>query len=279
MSEQLEALEHMFPDCVVEASLPTISIFINNDLSHYESSIIFKLISNYSTEGEMLKDPHISFGEIQSTVLSLEDCALLTKELMDVIEADPTDLIAATVFAREQLLTKLEAAITERSNAKIVAVSEHSESRTTHDSKTDVDEQWIKRLCILKSNVIRSKKSVFFAHTAYVLSVEDVKQFHAFLCDTQGIDNATHNIVAYRLCQTGDPSCLHEDFDDDGEHAAGGRLLLLMQKMKLYNRVAIVTRYFGGVQLGPARFKYINDCAQEVMLKAKQVDPNFCSGL
>lgn len=279
MSEQLAALEHMFPDCVVEVSLPIVSVFINNDRSQYESSITFSLSSNHSVESP--ENLQIDSAEIQSTTLSLADCELLTKELTDVIKADPTDLIAAAVFAHEQLLSKLESAAEEekKNNTKVVSVSKQSGSQAIHGSTSGVDDQWLKRLSVLKSNVLKVKKSVFFANTAHVLSIEDINRFHAFLCDTQGIDNATHNIVAYRLCQTGDQSSLQEGFDDDGEHAAGGRLLLLMQKMKVYNRVAIVTRYFGGVHLGPARFKHINDCAQEVILKAKQVDPNFCSGL
>lgn len=31
MNEQLGALEHMFPECTVDVSLPVVSLFINND--------------------------------------------------------------------------------------------------------------------------------------------------------------------------------------------------------------------------------------------------------
>lgn len=276
MNEQLGALEHMFPECTVDVSLPVVSLFINNDKSRYESSIVFNLSLSNSVEDS--KDLLINSAEIQSTTLSFDDCRLLTKELMDIVEADPTDLIAAAVFAYGKLVSALESF--NRNNVpKAAFTSEQSKSPVLCKSALCIDDHWLKERCILKSNTIKSKKSVFFAHTAHVLTIEDVDRLCIFLKDTQGLDDATHNIIAYRLCSTKDPSDLQEGFDDDGEHAAGGRLLLLMQKMKVYNRVAIVTRYFGGIPLGPARFKHINDCAQEIILEAKGLDPNFCSGL
>ncbi|EFO62902.1 Impact-like protein [Giardia lamblia P15] len=276
MNEQLEALEHMFPECTVDISLPLVSLFINNDKSRYESSAVFNV--SLSNSAEESNDLLINSAEIQSTILSFDDCRLLTKELMDIIKADPTDLIAAAVFAYGKLVSKLES--TNRNSAnKAALASEQSKCPTMCESAPCIDDYWLKERCILKSSTIKSKKSVFFAHTAHVLTIEDVDQLCTFLKNTQGIDDATHNIVAYRLCSTRDPSDLQEGFDDDGEHAAGGRLLLLMQKMKVYNRIAIVTRYFGGIPLGPARFKHINDCAQEIILEAKGLDPNFCSGL
>ena len=277
MNEQLEALEHMFPDCVVEISLPVVSIFINSDKSHYESSITFSLSLNNSdeTSGDLL----INSAEVQSTILSSDVCRLLTRDLINVVEADRADLIAATVFAYGKVISELESAAKETNAIKAASASKQSNSQTVHKNPSCTDDHWLKEFCALKSNVIKSKKSVFFAHTAHVLTVEDVNRFRTFLMDAQGLGDATHNIVAYRLCPTGDSSSLQEDFDDDGEHAAGGRLLLLMQKMKVYNRVVIVTRYFGGVLLGPVRFKHINDCAQEVILQAKQTDPKFCSGI
>lgn len=46
------------------------------------------------------------------------------------------------------------------------------------------------------------------------------------------------------------------DNDDDGETAAGGRLLHLLQLVDARNVIVIVSRWYGGIQLGPGNFFY-----------------------
>ena len=56
-----------------------------------------------------------------------------------------------------------------------------------------------------------------------------------------------------------------QDSDDDGETAAGGRLLHLLQMVDARNVVVVVSRWYGGVLLGPARFTHINNAARELL--------------
>lgn len=56
-----------------------------------------------------------------------------------------------------------------------------------------------------------------------------------------------------------------QDCDDDGEDAAGGRLLHLLQMVDARNVVVVVSRWFGGVLLGPARFALINNTARQLL--------------
>lgn len=58
-----------------------------------------------------------------------------------------------------------------------------------------------------------------------------------------------------------------QDSDDDGETAAGGRLLHLLQLMDAWNVLVVVTRWYGGVKLGPDRFRLINSVAREAVLR------------
>jgi Uncharacterized protein family UPF0029 len=55
------------------------------------------------------------------------------------------------------------------------------------------------------------------------------------------------------------------DNDDDGETAAGGRLAHLLQILEVPNVLVVVTRYFGGIHLGPDRFKHINQAARAAL--------------
>ena len=75
------------------------------------------------------------------------------------------------------------------------------------------------------------------------------------LMSDRRIARAAHPIINAWRCEVGD--VLHQDNDDDGESAAGGRLAHLLQIMDLKDVLVIVTRYFGGIHLGPDRFKCV----------------------
>ncbi|KAI8374922.1 ribosomal protein S5 domain 2-type protein [Choanephora cucurbitarum] len=107
------------------------------------------------------------------------------------------------------------------------------------------------------------RKSTFVAHVAEVHSVHEVKVVLAHLLQNKKIAKATHNILAYRIMMP-DGKVL-QDNDDDGESAAGGRLSHLMQILEVENVVVVVTRWFGGIHLGPDRFKDINNVARNAL--------------
>ena len=65
---------------------------------------------------------------------------------------------------------------------------------------------------------------------------------------------------------------LAQDYDDDGEDAAGGRLLHLLQILDVKNIAVVVTRWYGGVKLGPARFTHINNAARVLLQKCGQLN-------
>jgi len=104
-------------------------------------------------------------------------------------------------------------------------------------------------------------KSIFVAHVARVTSRDHVAAVLAELLDEPRIARATHNIRAYRFTDAASGSRV-ADNDDDGEDAAGGRLAHLLELMAADNVLVVVSRWFGGVLLGPSRFKHINDVAR-----------------
>lgn len=66
---------------------------------------------------------------------------------------------------------------------------------------------------------------------------------------------------------------LVQDYDDDGEDAAGSRLLHLLQILDVKNTVVVVSRWYGGVKLGPARFTHINNAARLLLEKCGYLQP------
>ena len=122
------------------------------------------------------------------------------------------------------------------------------------------------------SSVVTKKKSTFMARACNTTSPVQAQR-----CITQLLENdkhaakATHTMSAYRIRA---PSAakmidevLHEDCDDDGENLAGGRLLRLLQVMDVWNVLVVVSRWYGGVKLGPDRFSIINDVAREAVVE------------
>jgi putative IMPACT (imprinted ancient) family translation regulator len=75
---------------------------------------------------------------------------------------------------------------------------------------------------------------------------------------------ATHNIWALVL-HDAVTDVWRRESDDDGESGAGMRLSQWLERMGAANVLVIVSRRYGGVQLGNDRFRHINACAQEVV--------------
>ncbi|GLB37745.1 putative ribosomal protein S5 domain 2-like protein [Lyophyllum shimeji] len=59
---------------------------------------------------------------------------------------------------------------------------------------------------------------------------------------------------------------------DDGEKWAGGKVLKVMQTFAIIDAVVVVSRWYGGTMLGPARFSHIETCAAEVCQAFKRTE-------
>jgi hypothetical protein len=116
--------------------------------------------------------------------------------------------------------------------------------------------------------LITEKKSVFLARCVQADSVKEAQQSVAHLVATdRRAARATHNISAWRIRSLVNGSeVTYQDFDEDGETAAGGRVLRLLQMMDVWNVVVVISRWYGGILLGPARFALINEAAREVVV-------------
>ncbi|KAG0559273.1 hypothetical protein M758_10G090900 [Ceratodon purpureus] len=119
-------------------------------------------------------------------------------------------------------------------------------------------------LGIVHGEPFTEKRSTFQAHLAPAKSADDVEAVMDALLRNRKIAAATHNIMAYRISMPIKNTVL-QDNDDDGETAAGGRLLHLLQIVNALNVIVVVSRWYGGIQLGPDRFKHINNAARSLL--------------
>lgn len=67
---------------------------------------------------------------------------------------------------------------------------------------------------------------------------------------------ATHNTWAVVLSDGGPIK------NDDGEAGAGIVILRMLEREGLVDHLVVVTRWFGGVQLGGDRFRRVQDCVR-----------------
>lgn len=107
------------------------------------------------------------------------------------------------------------------------------------------------------------QKSVFQAHVCReCATVDDVDAVLSALAESRKFREATHNVLAYRI-ERG--ATFAQDYDDDGETAAGARLLRMLQLSDKRNVVVVVSRWYGGTKLGPKRFQIINAAALDAI--------------
>lgn len=122
------------------------------------------------------------------------------------------------------------------------------------------------------------------AFVAKVTSMEQVEWTLAnLLMENKKVAKASHNMMAYRFFQrtadaTGEEEgdskdnntkrqqlLLVSDHDDDGEKGSGAKLASLLELTDARNVIVIVSRWYGGIHLGSARFKWIASVGRDAL--------------
>jgi hypothetical protein len=173
-------------------------------------------------------------------------------------------LFQAIEFVRERL-SKYTAQHGSAAGAALDAdgSKEAEADREEEEADERKQEQREPTIKIFTGSKIVDRKSIFQAHLAIVRSREEVEQFRAELLTDRKIARARHNMLAYRI-QTPGGSIIYDN--DEGEEAgAGRRMSELLEMMNATNVAVIVTRWYGGIQLGPDRFRHISNAAREVL--------------
>lgn len=117
---------------------------------------------------------------------------------------------------------------------------------------------------LFQTEPIIERKSEFIGYAASITSPDQVPSVLSLILSDKRVARATHPIINAWVCKAPD-GVVHRDCDDDGETAAGGRLAHLLSILELENVIVVVTRWYGGVHLGPDRFKLINRAAREAL--------------
>ena len=116
----------------------------------------------------------------------------------------------------------------------------------------------------VKSDVLPEKDYAFQSHGIIVKNKEEIELYKSYLLSNNKIKKAVRNVFAFRFMDEKTNEII-EDYDDDGEHYAGTRILGFLKKMKIYNILILVSRFNGDLHLKQHSTKYLT--IAEILLK------------
>lgn len=124
-------------------------------------------------------------------------------------------------------------------------------------SQTQTRHPWI------VSQPISLKNSTFVARAIHFTDPSKRAYLvQSLLAANPKLRNATHNAWAYRCAATGR---LREDSFDDGETGCGDLMLRVMREVGAVDTLIVLTRWFGGIMLGPDRWRLMRNCVTNVL--------------
>ena len=109
----------------------------------------------------------------------------------------------------------------------------------------------------VKTDILIEKDYAFQCHGIKVNANDEINLYKKYLFSNNKIKKATRNVCVFRYKDETSENII-EDYDDDGEHYAGIRILGLLQKMKIYNILILVSRFNGYLHLKQHSTKYLN---------------------
>lgn len=116
---------------------------------------------------------------------------------------------------------------------------------------------------IYASERITIHKSTFLAHATEIRDAEMLPVFIDHLTSLPQLKRATHCMYAYRVSS----SPLSQGQQDGGESGAGDHLARLLELSRCEDVVVVVSRWYGGVQLGSERWRRISEVAKDALNK------------
>ncbi|MES1908627.1 MAG: hypothetical protein MHM6MM_001528 [Cercozoa sp. M6MM] len=250
VQEEIEALEAIFENRYSQCELNRFHVNFENGLR-----VVVKVPQEYPG---CAPDIRVEASDESPLTLTHRQCDELTSRARRIASSVWEDTQDMCLFA---CIDAIEEAL--RDTSGLVAV------------RADVDEPAEMRVTLpeivqLRKQIIRDRGSRFLTSFCRVTSSEQVPHFVASLKEDKKIAIATHNCVAFRVRnEHGD---IEEGRDDDGEQGAGDVMLNLLRQLDVTNFVVCVTRWYGGILLGPTRYKHFKDATLQAIREAGCLD-------
>ncbi|KAJ3096326.1 hypothetical protein HDU97_006027 [Phlyctochytrium planicorne] len=296
--EEIEVLRSIYGDDVV-ISGDSVNCGLSLSLeSEEKAQVILSLPNDYpSASPPVIREIRIPPSGLpfpiktkEGVVITYESCTRDLRSECDSLFQAGEVVIFAWLDLIEQKLKDLYA---DHSISLAELEAEQKAEQTSEDEDTtdlvEVHEEFTSPpVCTIMIHVgkapIVDRRSVFQGFCAVVKNTKEVDEVCNSLRSNGKIARCTHLIWAYRIQETlpgskdfqrkdklkarAAATIVKQDCDDDGEDAAGGRLLHLLQTLDVFNVIVLVARWYGGIKLGPARFKLINQAGRDALDEA-----------
>ncbi|KAF6841705.1 vacuolar ATP synthase catalytic subunit a [Colletotrichum plurivorum] len=264
LKDEIEVINSIYGDGTLSPSSSSATEYILS-LPGSSSSLTLRLPESYPSVPPQVLATH-SAGENAPRGAGARDLALFRDAVAGVYQPGAVCLFDAIEEFQRWAEAAAEAeAVARDASPEIAAREEPQQEDEDEDGMPEHPPPWV------LSDPVTELKSVFVARAAKVSSPEQAASYVRHLLATdKKARTATHNMTAWRIHGPGGTS--FQDCDDDGETAAGGRLLHLMQLMDLWDVMVVVTRWYGGQKLGPRRFALINTAARDAFVKGGWVE-------
>ncbi|KAM0753828.1 ribosomal protein S5 domain 2-like protein [Meredithblackwellia eburnea MCA 4105] len=145
---------------------------------------------------------------------------------------------------------------------------------------------------LVNSPPLTDRKSTFVAHATFAKNEHQAKQFHSFVRALRAPNHPTpadHEILGWRTMglRLGKDGMKEEDWivksggDDDDEKGGSNTVRKCLEEEASVDVAVVVSRYWGGVMLGPDRFNHMRTvtkqalellAAQQLVTKLQELD-------
>lgn len=118
------------------------------------------------------------------------------------------------------------------------------------------------------SQSVSLKQSTFIARATTISDPAQRPKLLKSLFDAHPeLRSATHNVWAYRIrpSESSTSTQLREASHDDGETGAGDLLVRVMRETNCVDTLVVMTRWFGGIMLGPDRWRLMRNVATSAL--------------
>lgn len=119
------------------------------------------------------------------------------------------------------------------------------------------------------SQPVTLKKSTFIVRAIHIDQPSQRQSLlQSLLTAVPSLQTASHNAWAYRVkvpTNLFNATTIKEEAFDDGETGAGDFLLKNMRELDTVDTLVVMTRWYGGIMLGPDRWSIMRNCMREAL--------------
>ncbi|KAI1074802.1 hypothetical protein F5B20DRAFT_427137 [Whalleya microplaca] len=125
------------------------------------------------------------------------------------------------------------------------------------------------------SRPVTLKASTFIVRSTSITETSKRQSLmQSLFTDIPSLHSASHNAWAYRVrvpTHLFNATVVKEESFDDGEGGCGEFLLKNMRETNAENTLVVMTRWYGGVMLGPDRWRIIRNCLKDALAESGRI--------